>query len=64
MNNFTWFLLGDTDDSTGCSGSSISSGFAELVASLTQVVNLGVDHHGAADDGVLADERDHAVSDV
>ena len=64
MPNFTWFLLGDADDSTSRSSSSIASGFAKLVTALAEVVNVSVDHHSATNDGVLASERDHAVSDV
>ena len=64
MNNFTWFLLGDADDSTSRSSSSIASGFAKLVTALAEVVNVSVDHHSATNDGVLPSERDHAVSDV
>merc|ERR1719219_2683479 len=55
------FLLGDSDNPTGQPGSSIACGLAKLVSSLSKV---GVNHNSAANDGVLADERDHGVSDV
>ena len=63
-NNCTWFLLGDTDDSTSRPSSSIASGLAKLVTALAKVINVSVDHHSATNDGVLASERDHAVSNV
>ena len=34
------------------------------MAALSQVVNVSVDHDSAADDGVLAGEGDHGISDV
>ena len=58
------FLLSDADDTTSRPSSSIPSGFAQLVAALPQVINVSVDHDSAADDGVLAGEGDHGVSDV
>ena len=61
---YTWFLLGDADDPAGGSGSSVASGFAQLVPALSEVVRVGVDHHSATNDGVLPGERDHGVSDV
>ena len=61
---FTWFSLGDADDPAGRPGSSIASGFAQLVPSLSEVVRVGVNHHSATNDGVLPGERDHGVSDV
>ena len=60
----TWFSLGDADDPAGRPGSSITSGFAQLVPSLSEVVRVGVNHHSATNDGVLPGERDHGVSDV
>ena len=58
------FLLGDSDNPTGRPSSSIARGLAKLVSSLSEVVTIGVNHNSAANDGVLAGERDHGVSDV
>ena len=57
-------LLGDSDNPTCRPGSSIARGLAKLVSSLSKVVRVGVDHNSAANDGVLAGEGDHGVSDV
>ena len=57
-------LLCDANDPTGGPGAGIACGLAELVAALAEVVLVGVDHDGAADDGVLAHQRDHPVRDV
>ena len=61
---YLMFLLGDSNDPTGRPGSSISRGLAKLVSALSEVVTVGVNHNSAANDGVLAGERDHGVSDV
>ena len=57
-------LLCDANDPAGGPGAGIAGGLAELVAALAEVVLVGVNHDGAADDGVLAHQRDHPVRDV
>ena len=57
-------LLGDANDATGSSSSSIPSGLAELMTTLAKIIDISMHHHGATNDGVLSCQGDHGVGDV
>jgi hypothetical protein len=57
-------LLGDPNDAASRTSACISCGLAELVTALAKVILISVDHHCAANDGILSGQADHAVRDV
>ena len=60
-----WLSLwhGESDDPAGESGPRVSGDLALLTAAFAQIVLVGVDDHGAAQDARLAVESDSCVFD-
>ena len=56
--------LGDADDAAAESPSGVPGRLAELVAALPEVVLVGVDDHGAAEDGVGPGKGQEGVAHV
>jgi len=57
-------LLADADDAAGHSRTRIAGGGAELVPAFAEIIDVGVDHHRAPDDGERTGQGDPRVGDL
>lgn len=59
-----WTSFADADDAAGQPGTRISGGETELVSSLAEIVNIGVNDDGTTDDGKRSGEGNLGIGDL